>query len=169
MADNFQSLLFAYFKDGQYVQFPLFEDLGASQIVYIRQLNCPDANGTLIPSFMIVAQDPKSLQAHVYYVQTQNYLSSLALLQTALNALSTQNSFTLYTGLRKIDAFDVIGDYNQPVLISDLHAQGRKYDVNSNQTIITINIQTNLIYTKIYVDGDQTTAGDYYYNTYLTP
>lgn len=160
-------MLFAYFKDGQYNTFPLFEDLAASQIVYIRKLNLPNANNTLIPSFLVVAQDEKNIRYHQYYVTVSDFYSSLSLLNTALNAISTANSFTLYSDLESIDTFAAVGDLGGGIIVNDAFCQTRKYNVDNDNTVITTDIKQGVYYTQIVVGGDQSTAGDYYYSEYL--
>ena len=166
-SNYYLNMLFAYFKDGQYLTFPLFEDLAVEQIVYIRQLNLPDATNTLVPSFLVVAQDEKNIRYHQYYVGQNYFYSSLALLNTAINAISTANSFTLYTGLESIDGFAATGDLGGSIIVNDKFGQIRKYNVDKDNTLITVDIKQSVYYTKIVVAGDQTTAGNYYYDTYL--
>jgi len=168
MTNNFLSLLFAFKKNDHYYTFPLFEDVAATNIVYVRLQDLPNADGVLVPAFYIVAQNPKGNQYDTYYVSTNNFLSTLALLQTQLNNLGQQNSFTLYDDLQKINAFEVT-PAGQQVLISDLWTKSRKYNVDENNTWIYTITQTNIQYDLFIVDGDATTAGNYYYNTYLTP
>ena len=161
--NNFQSLLYCVFKNGQYVDYPFFQDASAQNIIYIRQLDIPDSTGTLVNGFYILTQDSKGVQNNVYYVV--GYLNTLGQFQTELNALSTQNSFTLYTGLLRIDAFEVVGDLNGDIIINDLQSQdNRIYNVDRDETIVTVNNATNLIYTQIVLDGDQTNAGGYFYD-----
>lgn len=166
-SNNFLNMLFAYFKDGQYYTFPLFEDLSAEQIIYIRKLNLPDENNNLVPSYYVVAQDEKNIRPHVYYVTVSDFYSSLALLNTALNAISTANSFTLYTDLEKIDGVPVVGDLGGSIIVNDKFCNTRKYNVNEDSTYILTDLKQSIYYTQIVVDGDQTTAGNYYYDTYL--
>lgn len=166
-SNNFLNMLFAYFKDGQYQTFPLFEDLSAEQIISIRKLDLPDETNTLVPSFLVVAQNEKSIIPHTYYVTQTGFYSSLSPLLTALNALSTANSFTLYTDLESIDGVPVIGDLAGSIIVNDKFCNTRKYNVNEDNTVIYTDLKQSLYYTPIVVGGDQTTAGDYYYNTYL--
>lgn len=166
MADNnFLNLLFCFWKQGQYVDFPLFQDLGATSIVYITQQDKPAADGTLQSTFVIVAQDPKSYQFFTYWVKSDDFLGTLAELQTMLNALGQQNSFTLYTNWETLQNFEqyVTG---QSILISDLWTKSRVYVVNEDRTDITLDVQSDLVYLIIGVGGDATTAGPYYYNEY---
>ncbi len=163
--NNFQSLLFCFFKNGQYLQFPLFADVSASEIVYIRKLNLPNAAGIFVPAYWIVAQDPKSLNFDSYYV-TGNEESTLVVFAAELNALSDANNFTVYTGLQKMYGVDVLQDLNSSIVINDLWTKDRIFD-GDNATTIYLNIQTDLIYQQVVVSGDQTLAGPYYYQTYL--
>lgn len=166
-SNNFLNMLFAYFKDGQYITFPLFEDLAAEQIIYIRKLDLPYNDNTLTSSFLVVAQDEKNIVYHQYYVQTGSFYPTLTSLNDALNALSTANSFTLYTDLESIDGVTVIGDIAGNIIVNDKFCQTRKYNVNESNTVITTDIKQGVYYTTIVVDGDQTIAGAYYYDTYL--
>lgn len=161
-SNNFQSLLYCIFKNGQYVSYPFFQDADAANILYIRKPTngIPNASGTLVPGFIIYTQNSKGLEDNIYYIE--GYLSTLAQFLTELNALSTQNSFTQYTGLLKIGAFDVVED---GIIINDLQCQdNRIYNVDEDNTTIMVNSATDLQYLRITVDGDQTNAGDYYYN-----
>lgn len=161
-SNNFQSLLYVIFKNGQYVSYPFFQDASAANILYIRKPTngIPNASGTLVPGFIIYTQDSKGLTENVYYVQ--GYLSTLAQFLTELNALSTQNSFTLYPDLLMIGAFDVV---EGGIIINDLQSQdNRIYNVDADTTSIMVNSATELTYTRIIVDGDATNAGDYYYS-----
>lgn len=168
MTNNFLSLLFAFKKNDHYYTFPLFEDVAATNIVYVRQELLPNADGVLVNAFYIVAQNPKGNQFDTYYVNTTNFLANLTLLQTQLNGLGQQNSFTLYNDLLKVNAFEV-PTAGQQILISDLWTKSRKYNVDEDNTWIYTITQTNIQYDLFIVDGDATTAGNYYYNTYLTP
>lgn len=165
--NNFLSLLFAYFKDGQYNTFPLFEDIGMAQIAYIRKLNLPNENNTLTPSFLVVAQDEKNIRYHQIYVTQTSFYNDLSVLATAMNAVSTANSFTTYTDLESIDGFAATGDLGGGIIINDAFSQGRKYNVAEDNTVIPVDLKQGLYYQKIVVGGDQTVAGPYYYNTYL--
>lgn len=161
-SNNFQSLLYCIFKNGQYVEYPFFQDASAANILYIRKPTngIPDADGNLVEGFIIYTQDSKGLTENVYYVH--GYLTTLAQFLTELNALSTQNSFTQYTNLLKIGAFDVVED---GIIINDLQCQdNRIFNVDEDNTTIMVNSATDLTYLRITVDGDQTSSGDYYYS-----
>jgi hypothetical protein len=164
-SNNFLSLLFCFNKNGQYVQFPVFQDLGSTSIVYVTQQMKPDANGVPVSTFVIVAQNPKSYQFDTYWVGSNNFLANLTLLQTALNGITQQNSFTLYTDWQTLQNFEQYTT-GQSILISDLYTKNRFYVVNEDRTDITVNVETDLIYLIIGVGGDQTLAGPYYYNQY---
>ncbi len=158
---NWQSLLYVIFKNGQYVSYPFFQDATAANILYIRKPvdGVPNASGTLVPGFIIYTQDSKGLQDNVYYVS--GYLSTLAQFLTELNALSTQNSFVLYTGLLKIGAFDVV---EPSIIINDLQCQDQRiYNVDRDETTVMLNSATDLQYLRITVSSDQTAAGSYFY------
>lgn len=166
-SNNFLSMLFAFFKDGVYETFPLFEDLSAEQIIYIRKLDLPNEENVLTPSYLVAAQDEKNIRYHQYYVGVGSFYPTLASLLADLNALSTANSFTLYTGLKKMDGVPVIGDLNGSIIVNDKFCNTRKYNVNEDATYIYTDIKQGIYYTQIVVDGDQTSAGNYYYDTYL--
>ncbi len=161
-SNNFQSLLYCIFKNGFYVNYPFFQDASAQNILYIRKPTngVPNSAGVLVPGFIIYTQDSKGLQDNVYYVQ--GYLSTLAQFLTELNALSTQNSFTQYSNLLKIGAFDVV---EAGIIINDLQCQdNRIYNVDENTTTIMVNSATDLQYLRITVSGDATSAGAYFYS-----
>ncbi len=165
-SNNYLSLLFAFWgSQTGYKTFPVFQDLDANQILFIRLQTVKALDGADVPAFVVTAQDRLGVNQIYYWITTDDFVASLAALQTLLNSTSTQNSFTLYTNLQKVQNFEVFTT-GESILISDLHCTGRIYNVGDDSTVITTDSPNNLIYTQITVDGDQTTSALYYYNVY---
>ena len=167
-SNNFLSILYAFWENGNYKQFPYFKDYSAAQIVMVRALTVPNyINGsntpTPTPALVVTEQNPKSLTANVAYLALGEY-NSLNALQTALDALNSGNCYTLYTGLQSIDGFDNIQDNGGSILLADAAVITRIFDGN-NTTTLTVNTNNSLVYTTVKVSGDQSNAGTYYYNT----
>lgn len=172
---NFLEGLFVIWKNGEYISpapisnNPNFSDIPAGQIIYVRKYNYPDINGTDIPCYFMVVQNPKSLQPDYYYIQVKNFIPSLNALQVYLNALGLTlgNSFSLYSALLQAPVpFDCIADYNGAILINDSFVRPRKYDPGDNVTYIPLNVIQNVEYLTILVGGDQSIGGSYYYGYY---
>lgn len=166
MTNNFLNGLFTYWLNGQYLQFPQFLDIGATSIIYVLHQDKPAADGAVTPTFVIYAQNPKNYQVDVYWVAQDDFLASLTALQTQLNAIGQQNSFTLYTNWLKLNGFEQY-ETGQSVLVSDLWTKGRYYNVGSDSTDVVINQASDLQYLILNFDGDATSSGPYYYDVYL--
>jgi hypothetical protein len=165
-SNNFLSILYAFWENGSYLQFPVFKDYSARQVVMVRQINVPSSAGAqpITPALVVIEQNPKSLTWNEAHLALGEY-NSLNALQTALDALNSGNCYTLYTGLVSINKFDNISDAGGSILLADDAVIERIYNVSKNQTSLIVNIINDLIYTEVIVSGDQTNAGTYYYNT----
>jgi hypothetical protein len=69
--------------------------------------------------------------------------------------------------LEKLDGVPVIGDLAGSIIVNDKFCNTRKYNVNEDSTYIFTDIKQSIYYTQIVVDGDQTSAGSYYYSDYI--
>lgn len=165
-SNNYLSLLFAFWSSQTgYKTFPVFQDLDANQIVSVRLQTVKSAANIDVPAFVVTAQDRLGVNQIDYWITTDDFVSTLAALQTLLNATSTQNSFSLYTNLLKIQNFETFTT-GESILLNDIHCTQRQYNVGEDNTVITTDLVNSLIYIQITVDGDQSSSGPYYYNVY---
>src|ERR1700721_557348 len=131
--NNFASMLQAFYKNGQYVSFPFFQDVSIKNIITTRYLQFPDVNGNLQQCFQFYVQNMKRLDdPDIYYVTANSsFYTNLLGIQSYLTSQNAGTSFTLYTGLLEFPVpfnptAQPVGDFNGTIVLNDDGGQGAR-------------------------------------------
>lgn len=173
------SLYSAVLIDGINVVFdnkPLI-DITPESVVYIIPTLVANYGGTtpLVPAYQFVCENPNGLSYDSYYLLVNATLPTMSDVLTALNTTiaPTDNTFTYYPNLTKIDFLDVsnipasttpvYSAITMSVIVNDAYLHDRTYIPNEVSTILTVNCKNFLSKKKFTVAGQQTIAGGYTY------
>lgn len=167
MASNYISLHGAVNKNGKPIDFlnnPLTSDINAESLVYVQLSQCVNAQGVLVPAFLLFLSNPGGLTYSDVYLYTYPNFTTIQQFANGLGLLGTTVPFLIYTGLKSID-YKPVTTLNQSIILNDNYVVpgGRRYQSQTNSTFVTIKWANNLIKQKWEFTGNQTFAGNYTY------
>lgn len=158
---NFISLYGAVDAQGYALTGDYLVDVSAANTAVVFPETTNNYQGTPVACFKFFYNSPKNLEYQFFYLPVSTELPTLTEVNTALNALSTSNSFSLYSLLLAIN--DAPNSNGNGIVISDNLVNSKVYNPGTNTTDIYVNVVNNLLYNKYTVDGDATVAGGYGY------
>lgn len=160
---NFISLYGAVDAQGYKLTNPFYEDISAANTAVVFPETTQNFAGGNVAAFKFFYNSPKNLEYQFFYLPVSTNIPTLTAVNTGLNALSTSNSFTIYTLLLAIN--DAPNSNGTGIIINDNLVNSRVYNPGTNTTDIYVNVVNNLLYNKYTVNGDATLAGNYIYLT----